>query len=122
MSHTVTIKTDVTDKQAIVAACRRLGLEMPVEGRHTLYQRSEAITGMAVKLPNWNYPVVFNTDTGAVAYDNFNGHWGDISEYEKFMQAYAVSRAMQEASMQGYVATEETLPDGSIRVTVNVEN
>lgn len=122
MSHTVTVKADVKSKQAIAAACQRLGLAAPVEGKHTLYQRSETIDGVAVQLPNWQYPVVFNTETGAVAYDNYNGHWGNMAEYEKFMQAYAVCRATQEASLQGYMTTEETLPDGSIRITVNVEN
>lgn len=122
MSHTVTIKASVTDKRAIAAACQRLGLAAPVDGAHMLYERRQAINGTAVQLPNWNYPVVFNTETGDVAYDNFNGYWGNMSEYEKFMQAYAVARATQEASMQGYVTSEETLPDGSIRVTVNVEN
>lgn len=121
MSHTVTIKASVTDKRALAAACQRLGLAAPVEGKHTLYERS-VYEGMAVQLPNWNYPVVFNTETGNVAYDNFGGHWGDMAEYEKLMQAYAVARATQEASMQGYVTSEETLPDGSIRITVNVEN
>lgn len=122
MSHTVTVKADVRSKQAIAAACQRLGLAAPVEGTHLLYERSKSINGVAVSLPNWNYPVVFNTETGDVAYDNFGGHWGNISEYEKFMQAYSVCRTMQEASLQGYMATEETLPDGSVKITVNVEN
>lgn len=122
MSHTVTIKASVTDKRAIAAACQRLNLPAPVEGTHALFERGNPINGTAVRLPNWNYPVVFNTETGDVAYDNFNGNWGNITEYEKFMQAYAVSRATQEASLQGYGTHEETLPDGSIRLTVNVEN
>lgn len=122
MSHTVTVKTDVRSKQAIAAACQRLGLAAPVDGKHTLFQRSESLHGTAVQLPNWQYPVIFNTETGDVAYDNFNGNWGNIDEYNKFMQAYAVCRTMQEASLQGHMAMEETLPDGSVRITVNVEN
>lgn len=121
MSHTVTIKTDVKNKQAIAAACQRLNLPQPVDGTFRLFQ-NEDVKGTAVHLPNWQYPVVINTDTGAVAYDNFNGYWGNMAEYDKFMQAYAVARTMQEASLQGYMATEETLQDGSIKITVNVEN
>jgi hypothetical protein len=122
MSHTVTVKTDVRSKQAIAAACHRLGLAAPVDGKHTLFQRNEKINGTAVQFPNWQYPVIFNTETGEVAYDNFNGNWGNIAEYDKFMQSYAICRTMQEASLQGYMATEETLADGSVKITVNVEN
>jgi len=121
MSHTVTIKTDVKNKQAIAAACQRLSLPQPVDGTFKLFEHG-SVKGTAVHLPNWQYPIVINTDTGAVAYDNYNGMWGKMEEYDKFMQAYAVSRTMQEASLQGYMATEETLQDGSIKITVNVEN
>ena len=49
MSHIVSIKTRVTDPAALAAACRRLGLDPPVEGTATLF--SGQATGLIVNLP-----------------------------------------------------------------------
>ena len=54
MSHIVTIKTKVTDPAALAAACRRLGLEQPVQGTAELF--SPHATGLIVKLPGWHIP------------------------------------------------------------------
>ncbi len=75
MSHIVTIKTAVRNALALVAACRRLGLAEPAIGTATLY--SGQASGLIVQLPGWTYPVVFNTATGQIQFDNFNGCWGD---------------------------------------------
>ena len=71
MSHIVTIKTEVRDAEAVRAACRRLGLEQPVQGTARLFE-GEA-TGLLVKLPGWTYPAVVDTATGQVRYDNYEG-------------------------------------------------
>ena len=60
---------------AVNAACQRLRLPEPVQGKTKLF--SGEVEGLAVKLPDWVYPVVCNTATGQVQYDNFNGRWGD---------------------------------------------
>ena len=62
MSHIVRITTEVRDVAAARAACQRLQLETPVEGRAQLF--SGEATGLIVKLPEWQYPVVFDTSTG----------------------------------------------------------
>lgn len=120
MSHIVQIKTEVRDMQAIFAACQRLGLEQPVSGRHTLFAGQTA-DGWAVKLPGWQFPAVFNAETGAAAYDNYNGSWGRQEELDKFLQAYAVEKARYEAQKGGYSVWEETMPDGSIKLNITVE-
>lgn len=120
MSHIVQIKTEVKDADAIQAACRRLGLEAAVAGHHTLFAGQSA-DGLAVKLPGWQYPAVFNVETGAAAYDNYNGAWGKQSELDKFLQAYAVEKAIYEAQKGGYSVYEETLEDGSIKLNISVE-
>ncbi|NDC55293.1 MAG: DUF1257 domain-containing protein [Alphaproteobacteria bacterium] len=119
MSHIVQIKTEVKDENAIFAAARRLGLETPTKGKFNVY----AVTreGIGVKLPNWNYPVVCNVETGAVDFDNYNGSWGKQEELDKFLQAYAVEKAIYEAQKGGYSVYEETLPDGSIKLNITVE-
>lgn len=118
MSHIVTIKTEVRDPSAIAAACRRLGLDQPVHGPTKVFT-AEA-TGYAVKLPDWRYPVVCDTDTGTVHFDNYGGTWGDRSKLDQFLQAYAVEKAKLEARKHGHSVTEQPLADGSIKLTVNV--
>lgn len=58
-------------------------------------------TGLAVELPGWRYPVVYNLADGKVHLDNFNGHWGDQKHLDAFLQAYAVEQAKQEARARG---------------------
>lgn len=73
MSHIVSIKTQVRDAVALAAACRRLGLAEPV--RETVHLFSGQATGLAVRFPGWEYPVVIDVDAGVVQYDDFNGNW-----------------------------------------------
>jgi hypothetical protein len=118
MSHIVRIETQVRDPAAVTAACRRLRLSAPVHGTVKLY--SSTATGLAVQLPGWRYPVVCDTSTGQVKFDNFNGHWGTQPEIDKFLQAYAVEKALLEARKRGHTVTEQPLTDGSIRLTIQV--
>src|SRR5436190_251241 len=73
VSHIVTIKTEVRDPAAIRAACLRLQLAEPVQGTARLFTTSA--TGLLVQLPEWRYPIVCQTDTGQVQFDNFENHW-----------------------------------------------
>ena len=66
------------------------------------------------------YPVVIDTASAEVRYDNFNGHWGSQSQLDRLMQAYAVEKARLEARRAGHTVTEQPLPDGSIKLTVHV--
>ena len=118
MSHLVTISTQVRDPEAVKAACKRIGIAPPVYGTYTMYDRAKP-TGWAVNLPDWNYPVVCDTTTGTVHYDNFRGNWGEQSHLDRFMQAYAAEKAKIEAKKKGYRCTEATQPDGSIRLTLH---
>jgi len=118
MSHIVTIATEVRDETAVHAACRRLALEPPVRGSHKLF-RSKA-TGLAVRLPGWQFPAVFDTGAGRVRFDNFDGHWGDPLQLDRFLQAYAVEKATLEARRKGHAVSERALADGSIRLTILV--
>lgn len=118
MSHLVTIKTEIRDPTAIAAACRRLGLPAPVTGEVSLFEGK--VNGTAVHLKDWTYPIVCDTKTGQVKYDNFNGLWGDQKHLDAFTQAYAVAKATQEARRKGYLVTERKLKDGSIRLEVSV--
>jgi hypothetical protein len=118
LSHIVEIRTEVRDEQAVRAACARLQLAAPENKTVRLF--SATTTGLCVQLPGWTYPVVCNTQTGAVQYDNYNGHWGEQKHLNAYLQAYAVEKAKIEARKKGHTVTEARLQDGSIRVTVRV--
>lgn len=116
MSHIVTINTKVRDPVAIDAACRRLGLPQPVHGTSQIFT-AEA-TGYSVQLPQWRYPIVCDTDSGTLHYDNFEGKWGNPQLLDQFLQAYAVEKARLEARKSGHTVTEQSLADGSIKLTI----
>jgi hypothetical protein len=116
MSHIVTIETRVHDPAAVAAACQRLGLVAPVQGTARLY--SGEASGLLVQLPEWQYPVVIDTLTGTIHFDDFEGHWGDRQHLHRFLQMYAVERAKLEARRKGYQVSEQALQDGSVRVQI----
>ena len=118
MSHIVTIETEIRDPYALRLACCRNQLNEPVFGTTKLFS-SEA-TGYLVQLPRWRYPVVCETDSGQVFFDNYSGHWGEQCHLDRLMQAYAVEKSALEARRQGYTVTEQPLSDGSIKLTINV--
>jgi hypothetical protein len=118
MSHIVNIKTKVTDPAALAAACRRLGLAEPVPGTAKLF--SAATTGLIVQLPGWLYPVVADTTSGEIQFDNYGGSWGQQSELDRLLQSYAVEKARIEARRAGHSLTEQALSDGSIKLTIQV--
>jgi len=118
VSHIVTIKTEVRDSVAVRAACNRLHLAEPVQGTAQLF--SATVTGLLVQLPDWRYPVVCQTETGQVQFDNVENRWGDHAHLDRFLQAYAVEKTRLEARKQGYDVIEQPLADGSIKITVQV--
>jgi hypothetical protein len=118
LSHIVEIKAQVKDAVAVRAACQRLGLPAPVQGTTRLF--SGEVSGLAVQLPDWQYPIVCNTATGDVKFDNFNGRWGDQRHLDAFLQRYAVEKCRIEARAKGHSCTEQTLADGSVRLTIQV--
>jgi hypothetical protein len=73
VSHIVTIQSQVRDAAAVAAACQRLGLALPTERTVRLF--SASVTGLAIELPGWNYPVVCDLASGSLKYDNYGGAW-----------------------------------------------
>jgi len=118
MSHTVQVQTQIKDATAVRSACQRLSLPEPVQGKAKLY--GGEVEGLAVKLPDWTYPVVCDLASGHVKYDNFGGRWGDRKELDKFLQAYAAEKVKIESRRKGHTVTESQLADGSIKLTIQV--
>jgi len=118
LSHIVEIQAEVKDAAAVRAACHRLGLPVPVHGTTKLF--SGEATGLAVELPDWRYPVVCDTDTGQLRYDNYSGRWGEQKHLDTFLQSYAIEKCRIESRKRGHTLTEMALPDGSVKLTVQV--
>ena len=116
MSHVVKIETQIRDVNAVRKACQRLRLDAPVHDTFELYNSSEI--GWGVQLNDWKYPVVCKVESGEVAYDNYEGRWGDPNRLNEFFQRYAVEKAAIEARRQGFSSTEQLLEDGSIKLTI----
>ncbi|MFO1045867.1 MAG: DUF1257 domain-containing protein [Planctomycetaceae bacterium] len=120
MSHIVQIQTEIRDVASIQAACDRLSLPRPIFGETKLF--SSTVTGWAVQLPEWRFPIVCDVATAQIAFDNFSGRWGNETQLHKFVQAYAVERAKREARRQGHSVQEQLLTDGSIRLQIAVSS
>lgn len=118
MSHIVTVKTQVKDPAALAAACHRLGLAAPTQGTAELF--SERATGLLVNLPGWLYPVVVDTQAAQIHYDNYSGAWGSQTELDRLLQAYAIEKARIEARNSSHSVTEQSLPDGSVKLTIHL--
>ncbi len=116
MSHIVQIRTQVKDAMAATAACLRLSLAEPAQETVKLF--SDTVTGLAVRLPGWRYPVVFDTNAGGARFDNFGGRWGEQAELDRFLQAYAAEKIKIEARKQGHTVTEQSLAGGSLKLTI----
>ena len=118
MSHIIEIKTEVRDETAVNAACSRLHLPHALRGTFELY--STQVTGLGIELPRWRYPVVANTETGQLQYDNYNEQWGSQEYLDQFLQMYAVEKAKIEARRKGHSVVEQRLDNGSVKLTVQV--
>jgi hypothetical protein len=118
MSHVVEIKTLIRSQTAVELACSRLHLPLPTRGTFELYNSTE--TGLGIELPKWKYPVVANTETGQIRFDNYQGRWGNQEELDQLLKMYAVERAKIEARRKGYSVTEQKLDNGAIKLTVAV--
>ncbi|HEX6986966.1 MAG TPA: DUF1257 domain-containing protein [Planctomycetaceae bacterium] len=118
MSHIVTIETEIRDPVALASACQRLNLPAPVS--ETVKLSSSEATGHAVRLPGRRYPVVCDLAAGRIAFDNYEGRWGERKRLDGLLQSYAIEKAKLEARKAGHSVSERPLEDGSIRLTIHV--
>ena len=64
------------------------------------------------------YPAVVDVLTGLVRFDTFEGHWGDQSQLDRFLQAYAAEKTLLEARKRGHRVSEQVLEDGTLKLQV----
>lgn len=118
MSHVAKIDVKMTDAKAMQAACLRIGANFCGKGFVKFYDESE-YGGYVINLPGWQYNICVQAD-GTVAYDNYEGEWGDIRMLNQLRQYYAAEVAKQEAAQQGYSFQEEELQTGVLKVTIEI--
>jgi hypothetical protein len=58
--------------------------------------------------------------SGQIHYDNYGGAWGDPAQLDRFMQSYAIEKARIEARKKGHTVVEQSLADGSVKLTIQV--
>jgi hypothetical protein len=76
--------------------------------------------GLLVQLKDWEFPIVCDLASGAVEFDNYEGHWGNRNRLDEFLQLYAVEKATLEARKRGHSVVEQSLTDGSIKLVIGV--
>lgn len=119
MSHTVTIETELSNRQVILAACKRLSWRCE-ENARIRFHDGAAVEGTAVYIPGWRYPIVVTND-GATKGDNYNGAWGDAGLLGRLKQAYGIETAKRELRKHLAPIVEIHNKDGSVTVGVEYE-
>ncbi|MHA2143779.1 MAG: hypothetical protein ACXADD_20070 [Candidatus Thorarchaeota archaeon] len=117
MSHIATVQVKIKNIDAVRAACQELGLQLK-EGQISERVYGGTVTGdLSIKLPGWRYPMVIDTEKGEAAFDNYEGAWGDMAEFNKFNQYYSKHVALNQFDGGEYTVNEETLDDGTIEIS-----
>jgi hypothetical protein len=99
-SHTATIKTEFRDMDTLAAAVKALGGSVLGMGTHRLYSESKA--GFGFTLPGWRYPIICQSD-GTLAFDAYNGAWGNVADLERLKSEYVIATAEMAAQAQGWL-------------------
>jgi len=96
LSHIVTIQTKVHDPAA-VTACLPASRFVCACAWHYPASSVEKATGSDRQASWLEYPAVIDVLTGLCVTTNFNGHWGDQQQLNRFLQSYAVEKTKLEA-------------------------
>lgn len=118
MSHTATVKTEIKDVDTLRQVAEGLGYKVTTGLKEVrLFQDTERGENLTrVDIPGWSYPLVVKED-GTVAYDNYNGSWGDISKMHALQQGYAEAVTVNKAQQQGLRLLGRQLnQDGTIQL------
>jgi hypothetical protein len=87
------------DPRALKAAVEAMGGQFLGEGQYKLYSSSEI--GLGFRLPGWTYPCICRSD-GTLAYDDYNGAWGNVNDLQRLKGAYAIEAARLAAQDLGW--------------------
>ena len=129
MSHESKINMVIKDKGSLIKACERLGLEFH-EGQKTYRSYSQGRCDHAISMPNGRgYEIgVREEENGEMSlhWDSYGGAQGMSemvggSECGKLKQFYGLEAAKVAARKKGVNAYEKVKEDGSIDLTIEVQ-
>ena len=104
MSHLMVTEARIKDLEALRLACVANETELETgDVRGQIYQTAER--GVAMFTPHgWRFPVVVRAD-GALAYDNFQGTWGDAVYLDRILRDYDCEALLSGLAQQGWSLT-----------------
>lgn len=114
MSHIATIEIQIKDPEALAEACREMGATITHNATVQVFETS--VTGTAIQLPGWVYPVVLRGTE--LLYDNYNGSWGDIAHLKRLRQLYTTKATIRAARRMGRRVIAQEERNGRIRLTL----
>jgi hypothetical protein len=82
------VLTTLHDPAALIATCRALGLDAPVE--RAIQLDTKEVFGWVVALHGLRYPIVCNTLTGLIAYHPLDNAFGRYMHLMRFSVAQSV--------------------------------
>ena len=115
MSHVATMTLEFRDPVALADAAAACGFGLTHDT--VRFFDGTRVTGTAVRLPGWQYPVVVDGQ-GGLFYDHYEGQWGDLAHLHRFRQAYAEAATRRFAHAQGFRITRTVQTDGTVRLAL----
>lgn len=83
---------------------QRLSVTVNPHETVTFFDRT-VVTGTAIRLPGWRYPIVIPDDKALhgnkIFSDDYQGHWGDMKVFHRMKHLYAVHVGIQAARKMG---------------------
>jgi hypothetical protein len=116
-SHTVKIRIELSNPAALAAAVAALRGEFLGSGEFELFETAgrsrQRFSGFGFRLPGWRFPLIAQS-SGDLAFDDFNGNWGNVADLDRLRSEYATAAAELAAARLGWQS--ERLSGGGLRV------
>lgn len=104
MSHTVEVKIELRNKQALAAAVERLNGKVLGEGTYSFGGSQNS--GFGFKLPNWRHPLVLGQDH-KLRFDDYHGQWGNRADLKTLEDAYTSETVIEKCVELGWLTQRE---------------
>lgn len=118
MSHITQLALSLQNLECVKSAVTRMA-GATLNGYKTIWLKGKSRKVLELQLPDFKLPLYIDINTGDVFNDNYNGQWGKLGVYNKFLQLYASEVAKEFAINNNYSYEEEELAGGKIRCTLS---
>lgn len=121
MSHFTTVHTEIRDIEALLDACKELGLKVEENAEARGYAQAKLKGDYVIRLKG-PYDIAVNRHEKrySLTTDWWNGHVEKEvgAGFGKLVQLYAVHKATREARKRGHRITRRREKNGSIRLVI----